>query len=108
MTQPALIRLGWHHKIDPNTILFMRSDSNYTMVHLHDGSKILSATTLGILAKRLPPYKFFRASRSVLINLDCIVGYEKKEASVKLSNNEVIQVSRRRNKHVRRSIKQKS
>ncbi|GAB3518431.1 LytR/AlgR family response regulator transcription factor [Emticicia fontis] len=103
-TQESLIRLGWHTKIDPNTILFMKADSNYTEVHLNDGNKILSATNLGSLAKRLPEGQFIRANRSVLINLDFLTDYQRRGKAITLNNNEVILVSRRRTKQVTRSI----
>lgn len=106
MEQQALIRLGWHNTVDPDTILFMRADSNYTQVHLNNGSMILSSTTLGSLAKRLPAYQFIRANRSVLVNINFTLEYEKSVSSITLCNNEVIQVSRRRTKQVRRSIRQ--
>lgn len=104
MTQETLIRLGWHTKIDPNTILCLKADSNYTEVYLIDGNRILSATTLGSLAKRLPAGQFIRANRSVLINLDFMTEYQRRGKAITLNNNEVIQVSRRRSKQVAKSI----
>lgn len=103
-TQEPLIRLGWHTKIDPGTILFMKADSNYTEVHLNDGNIILSATSLGRLAKRLPPCQFIRPNRSVLVNLDFMTEYQTRGKSIRMNNNEVIKVSRRRTKQVTRSI----
>ncbi|MFD2524106.1 LytR/AlgR family response regulator transcription factor [Emticicia soli] len=104
MTQEPLIRLGWHTKIDPGTILFMKADSNYTEVHLNNGNIILSATSLGRLAKRLPSCQFIRPNRSVLVNLDFMTEYQKIGKSIRMNNNEVIKVSRRRTKQVTRSI----
>ena len=106
MEQQALIRLGWHNTIDPDTILFMRADSNYTQVHLNNGTMILSSTTLGSLAKRLPAYQFFRPNRSMLVNLHYMVNFEKDTCSIKLTNNEIIKISRRRTKQVRKRIRQ--
>jgi len=102
--QEPLIRLGWHTKIDPNTILFMKADCNYTEVYLNNGNMILSATTLGSLAKRLPACQFIRPNRSILVNLDFMIEYERRGATIRLNNNDVIQVSRRRTKQIRRSI----
>ncbi|RFS18432.1 LytTR family DNA-binding domain-containing protein [Emticicia sp. C21] len=104
MIQEPLLQLGWRTKIDPFTILFMRADSNYTEVHLNNGNMILSATSLGRLAKRLPSCQFIRPNRSVLVNLDFLTEYQRRDKSIKLNNNEVIQVSRRRTKQVTRSI----
>jgi DNA-binding LytR/AlgR family response regulator len=101
-----LIRLGWHNKVDPDTILLLKADCNYTQVYLNNGSMILSATTLGILQKRLSEYQFFRPNRSILINLNYMVDFEKDTSTIKLANNEIIQISRRRTKQARRSIRQ--
>lgn len=103
-TQEPLIRLGWHNKIDPNTILFLKADSNYTEVYLNNGSMILSATSLGNLAKRLPAAQFIRPNRSVLVNLDFMTEYQRKGKSITLTNNSIIQVSRRRTKQVKRRL----
>jgi two-component system LytT family response regulator len=105
MNQLPLIRLGWRTKIDPGTILFMKADSNYTEVYLTNGNMILSATSLGNLAKRLPATQFIRPNRSVLVNLDFMTEYQRRDKSITLNNNEVIQVSRRRSKHITRSIR---
>lgn len=105
MRQEPFIRLGWHHKVDPGTILLLKADCNYTQIYLTNGSIILSATTLGILQKRLSAYKFFRPNRSTLINLNYMVDFEKDTATIKLANDEVIHISRRRAKQARRRIK---
>ncbi len=100
-----LIRLGWHHKVDPRTILLLKADCNYTQVYLDNGSMILSTTTLGVLQKRLSPHQFFRPNRSILINLSYMIGFEKDTATIKLANDEVIHISRRRTKQARRRIR---
>ncbi len=104
MNNSLLIHFG-KHKIDPRTILLLKADTNYTQVYLEDGSSFLSSTTLGTLARRLPEYSFFRPNRSVLVNLDFITEYEKGGSSIRLNNNEVIQVSRRRTKQLRKTIR---
>ncbi|WP_158561186.1 LytTR family DNA-binding domain-containing protein [Emticicia sp. C21] len=106
MREDVLIRLGWHHKIDPDTILLLKADCNYTQVYLANGTMILSSTTLGILQKRLSAYQFFRPNRSTLINLNYLVDFEKDTATIKLANNELIHISRRRTKQARRSMRQ--
>lgn len=106
LRQEPFIRLGWHHKIDPDTILLLKADCNYTQVYLTNGSMILSTTTLGILQKRLSPYQFFRPNRSMLINLSYMIDFEKDTSTIKLANNEIIHISRRRTKQARRRIRQ--
>ncbi|RYU92971.1 LytR/AlgR family response regulator transcription factor [Emticicia agri] len=104
MEQQALIRLGWHHKIDPDTILLLKADCNYTQIYLNNGSMILSSTTLGILQKKLSQYQFFRPNRSMLINLNYMIDFEKDTSTIRLANDEVIYISRRRTKQAKRRI----
>jgi DNA-binding LytR/AlgR family response regulator len=57
----------------------LKSDINYTVIYLDDGSQILSSTTIGILEKRLKEFNFFRQSRSFIINLQFVADFEKKK-----------------------------
>jgi DNA-binding LytR/AlgR family response regulator len=98
MKTKLLVHLGGRMKIDPNTILLLKADLNYTHVYLEDGSTVLSSTTLGILAQRLKNFSFFRPNRSVLINLDYMVEFEHSSAEIKMENNETFKISRRRTK----------
>jgi DNA-binding LytR/AlgR family response regulator len=99
MNNELLIPFGGRMKIDPKTILLLKADINYTQVYLEDGSTVLSSITLGTLAKRLHEFSFFRPNRSVLINLDYMVAFEAASAQIKMENNEVFKISRRRAKH---------
>lgn len=105
MNNSLLIDFGRRTKIDPRTILLLKADVNYTLVYLEDGSSFLSSTTLGRLARRLPEFSFFRPNRSVLVNLDFVTEYEKGSNAIRLNNNEVIHVSRRRTKQLRKTIR---
>ncbi|WP_337045355.1 LytR/AlgR family response regulator transcription factor [Emticicia sp. 17c] len=98
MNNSLLIHFG-RHKVDPKTILLLKADTNYTQIYLEDGSSFLSSITLGTLARRLPEVSFFRPNRSVLINLDYMDDSENDKALIRMKNNEVFKVSRRRTKH---------
>ncbi|MBA4853868.1 LytTR family DNA-binding domain-containing protein [Emticicia sp. BO119] len=102
MNNELLIPFGGRLKIDPTTVLLLKADINYTQVYLEDGSTVLSSVTLGTLAKRLQQFPFFRPNRSVLINLSYIVGYEQSSSQIKMGNNEIYKISRRRTKHFQR------
>lgn len=96
-----LIHLGSRKNISPCNILMLKSDVNYTIIYLDDGSKILSSTTMGIIEKRLKDFRFFRPNRSVILNLDFMADYEDKTqsgtfGSIRLKNNEKIALSRRK------------
>ncbi len=66
------ILLGGYRKIAPSDIVMLKADTNYTITYLTDGSRYLSATTLGILEERLKGFNFYRTHRSTLINMDYI------------------------------------
>ncbi len=59
-----------HTLIDPSDILYCEADGSYTFVILENGMKELANTYLGKLETILSEQRFFRISRSVLINLE--------------------------------------
>ena len=96
MNNETLIHLGSRMKVSPQKIVMLKADVNYTSVHLINGKTFITATTIGILENRLKNLCFFRPNRSVIINLDYMVGFEKTSAQIKMENNEVFKISRRR------------
>ncbi|GGD47429.1 hypothetical protein GCM10011514_09280 [Emticicia aquatilis] len=99
MNNETLLHIGGRLKIAPKNIRLLKADINYTEVHLDDGRTIISSITLGILEKRLQEFSFFRPNRSVVINLDYVVGFEESSAQIKMENNEIFKISCRRAKH---------
>lgn len=96
-----LIHLGSRKNISPANILMLKSDCNYTVIYLKDGSKLMSSTTLGKIEKRLKDFQFFRPNRSIIFNLEFMANYENKTQSgdfgnILLKNNEKIPLSRRK------------
>ena len=90
-----LIHLGSRKNISPANILMLKSDINYTIIYLDDGSKFMSSTTLGQIEKRLKGFQFFRPNRSIIFNLEFMADYEAKAQSgcygkILLKNNEKI------------------
>jgi DNA-binding LytR/AlgR family response regulator len=101
MKTNILIHLGSRKKISPANILMLKSDINYTLIYLDDGSRILSSTTMGKIEKRLKDFQFFRPNRSIIFNLEFMANYENKAQSgsygkILLKNNEKIALSRRK------------
>ncbi len=78
METNTLIHLGGRRNVAPECILILKSDHNYTIIFLNDGSQILTSTTIGILEKRLKEFNFFRTHRSTIINLQFVSNYERK------------------------------
>lgn len=101
MKKTELIHLGSRKNIAPESILMLKSDVNYTIIYLEDGSQILSSTTMGIIEKRLAEFHFFRTNRSTIINLDFISNYERNAKTgdylkVVMKNRVEVPLSRRR------------
>lgn len=101
MKKTELIHLGSRKNIAPESILMLKSDVNYTIIYLEDGSQILSSTTMGIIEKRLAEFHFFRTNRSTIINLDFISNYERNARTgdylkVVMKNRVEVPLSRRR------------
>ncbi len=97
------VRLGGGKKAFPKEIIYLRGNANYTKVYLNNGKQFLVATHLKIIENRLLNHRFFRVHKSSLVNLDFVKSYENmpQKGIVMLQNNELIEVSRRRNKMLR-------
>ncbi|MFN3851078.1 MAG: LytR/AlgR family response regulator transcription factor [Spirosomataceae bacterium] len=98
MNTKNLVPVGGRMKFCPSEIILLEGDINYTILHFADGSKILTSTNIGKLEPRFACFNFFRTNRSYMINLDFISKYEKETGSIRMENNEMIQLSRRRTK----------
>ncbi|RYU93406.1 LytR/AlgR family response regulator transcription factor [Emticicia agri] len=104
MNNDLLITIDKGTTIRSSQILMLKADINYTNILMDDGSTILSSRTLGIFEKRLYSYSFFRPNRSVIINLNYIASFQKESFTIKMENDELISISRRRTKQFLRRI----
>ena len=78
-----------------NEIMFMKSESNYTWVHMATESKYLLSKTLKDMASMIAFPQFFRAHQSYLVNLNHVKKYVRgKGGYLVLRNGEHIPVSR--------------
>jgi len=81
--------------LNPNEILYLKGDRNYTWFYLQDGKKIMSAKTLKDYEAQLPVSYFFRIHKSYLANLhhfSKLLPFDRLE----LRDGSVLDVSRRR------------
>jgi DNA-binding LytR/AlgR family response regulator len=91
------IFIGGRQTINPDEVIRLQADVNYTEVFFTDGKKLIVATTLKEIESRFLAFpKFFRINKSLIINLDCIV--EIIEKQITLQNGEVFMPARRRRK----------
>jgi DNA-binding LytR/AlgR family response regulator len=88
-------------EINPDNIIMLVADSNYTLVHLIDGTKYLYAITLRKFEGKFSNYSFIRPHRSILLNSKfisqiCQVNSMQKSLIIKMITGEIINVSRRK------------
>ena len=97
------IHVGSRKRLTPNEIAYLKSDNNYTLIYLANGTKLLSSTTLGKIEDRLSEFPFFRVHRGTLVNLDHVENYIDFETygQISLMNQETLLVSRRKNKSLK-------
>lgn len=89
-----------YHFVQLQDIIYFEVDGNYTRVYCQDKRPLL-ARSLNYLEQRLPPERFFRANRQIIINLDCVTEVEpwvNDGLQVTLCNSEKVDVSRRQTK----------
>jgi two-component system, LytTR family, response regulator len=90
------INIGSRTKVQPSEVLFFTSDSNYTIVHLINGEKVLVSTHLKKIEKRFASIAyFFRPNRSYLINLN-FAEFQAESSELNMNNQQLIPVSRRK------------
>ncbi|HWK02677.1 MAG TPA: response regulator [Puia sp.] len=83
--------------ITVDTIISCSSDSNYTILMLKDGQKIIASRTLKEIEELLEDHSFLRVHHSHLVNLNEISRYVKGEGGYLVMTNETsIDVSRSR------------
>jgi DNA-binding LytR/AlgR family response regulator len=70
--------------IDSSEIIYCLADRNYSEIYLSDGRKEVITSNLKKLFKSLPKDNFFRASRSLVINMNYITKVERTKHKVTL------------------------
>jgi len=65
--------------LDPTDIIYAEADWNYTQLHLKGQKTEMLTLNLGAVEKLLPPGRFHRINRSILINLDYLTNVNSKE-----------------------------
>ena len=83
--------------IDTSNIVFVEADSNYSIFHLKQGEKLVTAKPLKDIEELLNGKEFIRIHKSVLVNFRYIKSYSNKNGwQIFLSDGTVLPVSRRR------------
>ncbi len=94
-----------HDYILVNDIVCLEGQSNYTMIYLKNGRKILCSKTLKHFSTLALGNFFLRIHKSYIINLECINFYAGDESkNLELSNGLKIGVSRRNKRQFEETI----
>uniref|UniRef100_UPI003216D0F1 LytR/AlgR family response regulator transcription factor n=1 Tax=uncultured Draconibacterium sp. TaxID=1573823 RepID=UPI003216D0F1 len=57
-----------YHYVAVNEVLYLEADSNYSLLVLNNGKKIMSSVNLGRIYKQFPENNFVRISRKHIVN----------------------------------------
>src|SRR6218665_850118 len=98
------IPIGGRKKVEPQDILMLQADVNYTIVFFKNGQKCIVATTLKALESRLEPYNFFRLNKSMVVNLTYVKSVTLSHKKLQMTDNKEIIVARRRVIGLRRTL----
>lgn len=86
--------------IDYTEIVYLKSDGNYTVIHLKSGKKITTSQTIKRMEEKLEQEHFVRVHHSYIVNQKEVFEFNKSNLKITLSNGEQIPVSIRKKKAV--------
>ena len=85
-------------------IIMLTADINYTSIHLLCGKVLLIPRTIKIFEALLSEYAFIRTHRAYLVNERHLKEYDLANNCVKMSNNMIALISRRRKEMIEQHI----
>ncbi len=90
------IHIGGRQEVNPQEVIMLQADVNYTIVHFSNGKKAIVATPLKTLESRFSAFDFYRTHKSFLVNIKCVKRYLEATHTVQMSDNQKVMVSRRK------------
>jgi len=90
---------------EASSIVRCQGEGNYTHIYFENNNHVMASKTLYEFEELLHEYSFARIHRAHLVNMKHVIAYIKSECSLKLSNGELIPVSRRRKEEVMIKLK---
>ncbi|HRD57587.1 MAG TPA: LytTR family DNA-binding domain-containing protein [Ferruginibacter sp.] len=91
------------HLMSPADILYCEGVGNYTRFHLTNANPVLVSKTIKEYEELLSEHSFLRVHKSYLVNLTHVIKYDK-EGFLKLSNNAVVAISRRKKDELKEKL----
>jgi DNA-binding LytR/AlgR family response regulator len=99
-TQKQSVHIGGRRYVQPEQVMMLVADINYTTIYLNNGEKFIIATTIGKVQKALDIHgDFVRPNKTQVVNWAYVT--QRTQDGLLLQNNEMIIFSRRK----RRAIK---
>jgi DNA-binding LytR/AlgR family response regulator len=90
------IHIGGRQRVNPQEVVMLQADVNYTVLFFANGTKAIVATTLKSLESRFVPFDFFRTHKSYLVNLRCVHHFLEGTNIIQMTDNHTVTVSRRK------------
>ncbi len=87
--------------INPENIVLMEAEINYTNLHFKNGEQILLCQTLKSLEEKMKGLGFLRIHRKILLNTLYISHFDELNTSFILKNGKEVEVSRRKLRSLR-------
>jgi two-component system, LytTR family, response regulator len=101
LTQKIVVyNSGIHHLIDIDDIIMIQAQSNYTMIYLANGTKMLTSKTLKYWHEFINNPKMIRFHASYLVHKDHIINIDKKQQILALTGGNLARFSRDQAKFV--------
>lgn len=94
------------HVVSIDEVLYLQADGDYVQVVTPQG-RFLKEQTLKSFVEQLPPERFARVHRSVLVNIEAISRierYEKNSQQLRLKNGDTVKVSQQGYKLLRQQL----
>ncbi|MCF8226760.1 MAG: LytTR family DNA-binding domain-containing protein [Bacteroidales bacterium] len=73
--------------VDPDEIVFVKADGNYSHIQLIDGKSEIITINIGSMEKKLDGVNFIRVCRSYILNMNYISRVNRKDSSCELKYN---------------------
>jgi len=85
------------HIVNVQNIIRCQSDNSYVTFFLNDGKKVMVSNSLKDYEEILSPYGFYRIHQSHLININCILRFDKKDGGlIVMVDNSQVPVAQRK------------
>jgi two-component system LytT family response regulator len=82
--------------INTEELVYFEADGSYTTAYLKNGERIIVSKPIKQLESMLNSSSFFRVHRSYIVNVSYVKCYERENYSLKMVDNSIVPVSRRR------------